>query len=182
MSAAPISAIRRLPRTIQLDPSDLSVFEIAAQPGEWAVSGGFMFIEQIPGPDEPKRRQAFANGWLGIHSFAWASLVVVSDIAANELTEAVSELARQFVARLSAPSLDEALVAAQSEIAFAASLCEQPVGTLLALSRTRAEDGVVETVRTIVPAAELDRAWTIAPQEGAAIDLVALARRGIRER
>jgi hypothetical protein len=33
----------KLPRTIRLDPSDIFVFERAADPGEWAVSGDFVF-------------------------------------------------------------------------------------------------------------------------------------------
>ena len=33
----------KLLRTIRLDPSDTFVFERAAKPGEWAVSGAFVF-------------------------------------------------------------------------------------------------------------------------------------------
>jgi len=33
----------KLIRTIRLDPSDTFVFERAAEPGEWAVSGAFAF-------------------------------------------------------------------------------------------------------------------------------------------
>jgi len=33
----------KLLRTIRLDPSDTFVFEKAAEPGEWAVSGAFVF-------------------------------------------------------------------------------------------------------------------------------------------
>ncbi|MET0220165.1 MAG: DUF6505 family protein, partial [Tardiphaga sp.] len=36
----------KLLRTIQLDISDTFVFEQAAAPGEWAVSGAFMFAGQ----------------------------------------------------------------------------------------------------------------------------------------
>ena len=36
----------RFPRTIRLDPSDTLVFERAAEPGEWAVSGAFVFWNQ----------------------------------------------------------------------------------------------------------------------------------------
>ena len=32
-----------LPRTIRLDPSDTVVFSRAAEPGEWAVPGAFLF-------------------------------------------------------------------------------------------------------------------------------------------
>jgi hypothetical protein len=45
-SAAPSSLetkMLKLPRTIRLDPSDTFVFERAADPGEWAVSGAFVF-------------------------------------------------------------------------------------------------------------------------------------------
>jgi hypothetical protein len=38
----------KLPRTIRLDPSDTFVFEHAAEPGEWAVSGAFVFWNQDP--------------------------------------------------------------------------------------------------------------------------------------
>jgi hypothetical protein len=33
----------KLLRTIQLDASDSFIFEMAAEPGEWAVSGAFAF-------------------------------------------------------------------------------------------------------------------------------------------
>ena len=36
----------KLPRTIRLDPSDTFVFERAAEPGEWAVTGSFLFLDQ----------------------------------------------------------------------------------------------------------------------------------------
>jgi hypothetical protein len=40
----------RLPRTIQLDPSDKVIFSHAAQPGEWAVVGSFLFWGRDPLP------------------------------------------------------------------------------------------------------------------------------------
>ena len=39
----------KLLRTIRLDPSDTFVFEKAAEPGEWAVSGAFVFWNTRPG-------------------------------------------------------------------------------------------------------------------------------------
>ena len=36
----------KLLRTIRLDPSDAFVFTRAAEPGEWAVPGTFLFWEQ----------------------------------------------------------------------------------------------------------------------------------------
>ena len=38
----------KLLRTIRLDPSDTFVFDRAAEPGEWAVSGAFMFGHTDP--------------------------------------------------------------------------------------------------------------------------------------
>ena len=46
----------KLPRTIRLDPSDTFVFERAAEPSEWAVSGAFAFwnsdVDALEGVDE----------------------------------------------------------------------------------------------------------------------------------
>ena len=49
----------KLIRTIRLDPSDTFVFERAAEPGEWAVSGAFCFWNTDPATLEGKARSAF---------------------------------------------------------------------------------------------------------------------------
>ena len=49
----------KLLRTIRLDPSDTFVFEQAAEPGEWAVPGSFVFWNQDPSSFEGKKRSAF---------------------------------------------------------------------------------------------------------------------------
>ena len=51
----------KLLRTIRLDPSDTFVFERAAEPGEWAVSGGFVFVDADPGQLPGKARAAYAR-------------------------------------------------------------------------------------------------------------------------
>ena len=51
----------KLLRTIRLDPSDTFVFEHAAEPGEWAVSGAFMFWDRDPASMEGKARAAFRS-------------------------------------------------------------------------------------------------------------------------
>ena len=56
----------KLLRTIRLDPSDTFVFERAAEPGEWAVSGAFMFWDADPATLEGKARAAFRAGFLGV--------------------------------------------------------------------------------------------------------------------
>jgi hypothetical protein len=58
----------RLSRTIQLDASDSFVFEKAAEPGDWAVSGAFAFARDEPANLRGKARSAFRAGFLGLAS------------------------------------------------------------------------------------------------------------------
>jgi hypothetical protein len=67
-----------LPRTIRLDPSDTFVYALAAEPGEWAVTGTFLFFGADPAGFAGKQRQAFRAGFLGIDSFGWSTLAVVT--------------------------------------------------------------------------------------------------------
>ena len=67
----------KLLRTIRLDPSDTFVFERAADPGEWAVSGAFMFADADPETLDGKPRAAFRSGFLGVPSFGWSTLVQI---------------------------------------------------------------------------------------------------------
>ena len=66
----------KLPRTIRLDPSDTFVFERAAEPGEWAVSGAFVFWDSNPASLGQKQRVALRSGFLGIESLGWSTLAV----------------------------------------------------------------------------------------------------------
>jgi hypothetical protein len=163
----------RLPRTIQLDPSDKSVFDHAAEPGEWAVAGSFAFLDVPPEALTGKRKMAFQHGWLGTGSFGWSTLVMVSD-AAPEVVAAVTEaLARHFVAVHGAPGMAAAREVAAREVAFAAGLCEHPVGTLLTIFRQDGPDGVVEQFATVTREQAPDAAS--GPDFGEPIDLLALA-------
>jgi hypothetical protein len=58
--------VKKMLRTIRLDPSDGFVFARAAEPGEWAVAGGFMFWDCDPAALAGKERAAFRSGILGI--------------------------------------------------------------------------------------------------------------------
>jgi hypothetical protein len=78
----------KLLRTIRLDPSDTFVFEQAAEPGEWAVSGAFVFWEDDPAGLEGKARSAFRGGFLGVQSVGWSTLVQIVE-AKEEDREAV---------------------------------------------------------------------------------------------
>lgn len=153
----------RFPRTIRLDSSDEAVFERAAAPGEWAVSGAFAFADAEPDGIAGKLRQAFANGFLGTTSFGWSTLVQVATIREAEYEAVVNALAAHFVGCYGAPSLAEALPAARAEAEFAAGLCEHRVGTLLSVERDFGNDGIAERFRTVVSPQAPDHAkiWTI---------------------
>ena len=56
----------KLPRTLRLDASDTFVFERAAEPGEWAVTGSFMFLDRDPTALTGKARAAFRSGFVGV--------------------------------------------------------------------------------------------------------------------
>ena len=141
----------KLPRTIRLDPSDAFVFEHAAEPGEWAVTGSFLFwdvdIPHLVG----KARAAFRAGFLGVRSFGFSTLVVVSDASEGERDGAVEQLAKHIHDKLGAPDIEAARAAAKEEIAFAASLCRDEVNTIIAMHRTLEEGDIKEQFRTLRP-------------------------------
>jgi hypothetical protein len=139
----------KLPRTMRLDASDTFVFPRAAEPGEWAVTGTFLFFGADVAKLAGKERQAFRAGFLGIDSFGWSTLVVVAQASPEERADAVERLAAQLVARCGAPDLDTARAAAEEEVAFAQSLCDHEPNTLLGLQRSCEGDSVRESFRTL---------------------------------
>lgn len=143
----PAGAWRKLPRTIRLDASDEAVYERAARAGEWAVPGGFEFLDagELPGP----AGQAFRNGFLGTETFGRATLVAVGRISEQEYEEVVHRLAGYLVEHHGAPERALAERAAREEVEFAASLCDHPVNTLLAVRREWTSGGVEENFRVV---------------------------------
>ena len=139
----------KLLRTIRLDPSDTFVFERAAEPGEWAVSGAFMFGDADPALLEGKPRAAFRAGLLGVQSLGWSTLAQVVEASEADRDSVIDTLARQFVAQLGAPDLAVARAAAEEEVAFAASLCEHPHDTLIAVHRTFEDGTIREAFRSL---------------------------------
>ena len=141
----------KLLRTIRLDPSDTFVFERAAEPGEWAVSGAFAFAHLDVAGFEGKRRVAFRSGFLGIDSLGWSTLVQVVEATEEDRATAVDLLAHRLVEHFGAPNLATARPAAEEEMAFAASLSEHPKGMLVAVSRKSEGGAIRETFRTLTP-------------------------------
>ena len=141
----------KFPRTIRLDPSDTFVFERAAEPGEWAVSGAFVFWNQDPATLGQKQRVALRSGFLGIDSLGWSTLAIVTEATEADRQAMVERLAGQLLAKFGAPDSKAARLAAEEEIAFAASLCDHPPQTLLAVQRSVENGEIRERFRTLKP-------------------------------
>jgi Family of unknown function (DUF6505) len=175
----------KLLRTIRLDPSDTFVFEKAAEPGEWAVSGAFMFWDRDPAALEGKARSAFRGGFLGVGSLGWSTLVQIVEASDDDRLAVIDTLAKHLVAEFGAPTVADAVAAAEEEVAFAESLCSQPQDTLVAVHRTFADGEVRETFRTLRPRAgqKPARAFSFLEVEGEdeepieAVDLIGMAER-----
>jgi hypothetical protein len=141
----------KLPRTIRLDPSDTFVFERAAEPGEWAVSGAFVFWNQDPATLGQKARVALRSGFLGIDSFGWSTLAIVTEANETDRQTMVERLAAKLLEKFGAPDLGAARSAAEEEVAFAASLCDHAPQTLLAVQRSFEDGEIRERFRTLRP-------------------------------
>ena len=141
----------KLLRTIRLDPSDTFVFDRAAEPGEWAVSGSFVFLNDDATLLEGKARSAFRSGFLGIGTFGWSTLVQIVEASEDDRVAAVGMLARQFAEKFGAPNIEEATSAAEEEFAFASSLCTHPPDTLIAVHRSQEDGQIRETFRSLKP-------------------------------
>lgn len=157
----------KLLRTIRFDESDLHVFERAAEPGEWAVPGGFAFADDTPETLIGRRYQAFRRGFLGLASFGWSTFVQVAPAPEEVFEELARALARHFVERYGAPDLDAALPVAREELRFAAAVADHPPGTVIAVERTLSEEGVRERFRTVRTGGfESLRVFAAVPEEG----------------
>lgn len=141
----------RLLRTIRLDPSDTFVFDKVAEPGEWAVSGAFVFSGDDPAALQGKARSAFRSGFLGVASLGWSTLVQIVEASEADRATLIEVLAKRLVENFGAPDMAAARLAAEEEVAFAESLCTQAQDTLVAVHRTTEDGAVHETFRTLRP-------------------------------
>jgi len=174
----------KLLRTIRLDASDTFVFGAAAEPGEWAVSGAFVFWDKDPATLDGKARAAFRGGFLGVNSLGWSTLVQIVETTEAERANLVGLLAEQLVRHFGAPSMAAAKAAAEEEVAFAQSLCTVPADSVIAVHRTYEDGAVRESFRSLRPrdAAKPARVFSFLEVEGEdapneQIDLAALAER-----
>jgi hypothetical protein len=156
----------KLLRTIRFDASDGLVFDVAAAPEEWAVSGAFAFAGVAPGSLTGKSRQAFANGFLGVASFGRSTFVTVAQAEPADREAIERALAQHFVSAYGAPDEAAARAAAEEETAFVAELArDAPVNTVFTVRRTwDAEGRIKEEFRTIRPPTgepQHARIWTV---------------------
>lgn len=141
----------RFLKTIRFDASDTFAFPLAAEPDEWAISGGFAFADLEPGEVTGKTRQAFANGFLGLNSFGHATFTSVATMTDTERDAITDRLARHFVDAYGAPDIAEARAAAAGEVAFVEDLVKDTlINTLFCVSRAFDDDGqIVESFRKL---------------------------------
>ncbi len=139
----------KLLRTIALDPSDGFVFDVPAEPGDWAVSGAFRFYDRDAAKLSGKDRSAFRSGFLGVRSWGWSTLAQIVHATEDDRRAVIELLARQLVGRVGAPDLATARLAAEEEVAFAQSLCTHPISTLIAVHRSANDSEVRESFRRL---------------------------------
>jgi hypothetical protein len=139
----------KLLRTIALDPSDTFIFDVPAEPGDWAVSGAFRFCDRDAAKLSGKARSAFRSGFLGVRSWGWSTLAQIVHASEDDRRTLVELLARQLVERFGAPDLATARLAAEDEVAFVQSLCTHPISTLIAVQRSVGDGEVREAFRRL---------------------------------
>lgn len=135
-----------LAKTMRFDISDTKIFPTPAEPGEWAITGTFSYIDVDYEHLSSKEKIAYKSGWLGLGSFGRSTLVCVTVINDFEFQKIISQLAEYIFDEFKAPSMLEALDAAHDEISDMSVLCEHPIGTLLAIGRQFDDMGIKEQV------------------------------------
>ena len=140
----------KLLRTIRLDPSDTFIFERAAEPGELGGDRHLHVRWRRPAALEGKTRAAFRAGFLGVASFGWSTLVQIVEASDDDRLAAIDALANGS-SRFSARPALRNVAAAEEEFEFAASLCNHPLDTLIAMHRSADGGEIRETFRTLRP-------------------------------
>lgn len=141
----------KLLRAIQLDVSDRHVYERAATPGEWALPASFAWWDLEPERLRGKTRQAFTSGFLGVESLGWTTLTLVDEASEADYRRALERLSLHLQQAYGAPDTAAAREVAEQELAFASSLCEHPLKTLIAVHRELTPEGIAESFRVVQP-------------------------------
>lgn len=139
----------KFPRALRFDVSDVNAYPLAAESGEWAVTGTFAFADADPAAFTNKEQLAFKNGWLGTESFGRVTFVEAVIISEEQFDAVIHRLVAHFQDQYGAPDRESAIQAARHEAEYAADLCDHPAGTLLAIEREFGDEGVTERIRVI---------------------------------
>lgn len=140
-------------KTIRFDPSDTHVFELAAEPDQWVIPGGFYFTEFKEDDLKGKTKQAFSNGFLSLETFGFSTFTSVAEIKSDEISIVTQSLAKRFVEAYGAPDIKSAMSVAEQEISFVLEMCaEVPINTVFALSRLFDENGEIREAFRIMEA------------------------------
>lgn len=148
--------MRKLPKVVRLDDSDLEVYEHPADAGELAVPGGFEFLNDSIESLTGKRLQAFLNGFLGIQTSGRSTLVAITSLDHDEYQNAINQLTVNILSNHGVTERSLALNIATEEIRYAESLCEYEEGTILALDRDFSKEEIKESFKKFVPVASAD--------------------------
>ena len=158
----------KLARTIRFDRSDLNVFPRVADEGEWALVGTFCFAGLNEEAISGKVKQAFSNGFLGLQSFGFSTLVSVVTLKSDEIDKIKMQLSEIFISEFGAPNKTDAMTAATEEVNFMAELCVgHEVGTLLAVQRSWGENGISESFRSLPKSDSCaeQKIWTVVDED-----------------
>ena len=136
-------------RTVRLDRDEHQAFAAAAEPGEWAVSGGFVFSDREHAMLMGKDLAAFRGGFLGTGSFGWSSRIEVQEIPEADYEAVVERLTHHLLDHFAAPDHAAARAFAVEECQFVQNLCDRPIGTVLAVERSFGPQGIVERFKTV---------------------------------
>jgi len=91
------------------------------------------------------------GGFLGITSLGWSTLVQIVEANETDREGVVSMLAQRLIESFGAPEPATARAAAEEEVAFLQSLCDQPQDTLVAIHRVSENGSIRGPFRTLRP-------------------------------
>ena len=111
---------------MRLDISDTNIFSNPADPGEWAITETFTYIDIDCEDLNSEEKIAYKSGWLGLDGFGRSTLVCVSVIMKLKYQHKISRFAVYIFSQFEASGILEALQAELTKISDMAILCNHP--------------------------------------------------------
>ncbi len=116
--------------------------------------GGVRLVRVLgcqPERSPARRARRSAAAFSASTTLGWSTLVQIVEASEEDRRAAIEMLAQRLVERFGAPDVATARAAAEEEIAFAASLCNHPQDTLIAVHRAHEDGAIREAFRTLRP-------------------------------